>query len=46
MSPDVESVWPVIVGGDLHRKSYAIANILNERVSSPVIAFSNPMRND
>ena len=35
MLPDVKSVWPVIVGRDLDRKSYAIANVLNKRVAGP-----------
>ncbi len=46
MLANVKSVWSVIVRCDLDGKFYAIANVLNERVTSPVIAFPNLMRND
>src|SRR6266480_6759512 len=46
MLPDMKSVWPVIVCCDLDGQPYAIANILNKRVSCPIITFSNAMRNN
>src|SRR6266478_3512104 len=46
MLPDMKSVWPVIVRCDLHRKSHAIANILDKRVASPPIPLSNLVRKD
>ena len=46
MLPDVKSVWSVIVRCDLNGQPDAIANVLYERVSSPVIALSNLVRKD
>src|SRR5205823_5054468 len=46
MLANVESVWPVVVRCDLNRKPYPLANVLNKRVSSPVIALSNLVRDN
>ena len=34
----------MIVRGDLDGQFYAITNVLNERVSSPIVTFSDLMR--
>ena len=44
MLPDVESVWPVIVGRDLDRQSHSIANILDKLVSGSPITLSDLVR--
>jgi len=39
MLANVKSVWPVVVRCDLDGKLYALANVLDKRVSRPVIAL-------
>src|SRR5207247_1376259 len=46
MLPNMESIWPVIVRCDLDGKPDAIANVLNECVSCPIIALSHLVRKD
>ena len=46
MLANVKSVWSVIVRCDLDGKPHAVANVRNERVSSPPIALPDPMRKD
>src|SRR5207244_6984216 len=46
MLANMKSVWSVIVRCDLDGKPYAIANVLNKRVSRPPITFPYLVRKD